>query len=172
MAAAVTRHGARVAGFVAGLLIVAAVAWHAWRVPASAAPVELEVTVAAAGDAELAVEPAGDVLAGALRAGARPAEGLLHVRNQTATTLALRPVLRGGDPVAGAALHVELTRRGERLFRGPAAGLRGSAAATVSVPSGERAGMRVRAWVPAGTDAARLGTGARWNLSFAAEAVR
>jgi hypothetical protein len=73
MSTVVTRYGARCAGFVAGVAIVAAFAWHAWRVPASAAPVAADVTVAAVGGPELAVEPAADVLAGALRpGGARP----------------------------------------------------------------------------------------------------
>lgn len=172
MSTFVTRYGARCAGFVCGVAIVAAVAWHAWRVPASAAPVAADVTVAALGGPELAVDPAGDVLAGALRPGGAPVEGLVHVRNQTGTPLAVRPALRGGDPALAGAVHVELTRRGARLYRGPIAGLAGRAALPVDVPSGEQAAIRLRAWVGKGASTAALTGAGRWELTFDADAAR
>ncbi len=172
MSTFVTRYGARCAGFVAGVAIVAAVAWHAWRVPASAAPVAADVAVAAVGGPELAVEPATDVLAGLLRPGGAPAEGLVRVRNQTGTTLAVRPALRGGDPALADVVHVELTRRGASLYRGPAAGLTGRASAPLELPSGERAAVRLRAWAADGASPVALTGAGRWELTFDAEPAR
>jgi hypothetical protein len=172
MSTVVTRYGARCAGFVAGVAIVAAFAWHAWRVPASAAPVAADVTVAAVGGPELAVDPAADVLAGALRPGGAPAEGLVRVRNQTGTELAVRPALRGGDPALADAVHVELTRRGASLYRGPISGLKGRAAVPVDVPSGEQAAIRLRAWAVENASAIALTGAGRWELTFDADAAR
>jgi len=172
MSTVVTRYGARCAGFVAGVAIVAAFAWHAWRVPASAVPVAADVTVAAVGGPELAVDPAADVLAGALRPGGAPAEGLVHVRNQTGTVLAVRPALRGGDPALAEVLQIELTSRGTRLYRGPIAGLDGRAAKPVNVASGKRAALRLKAWAVEGASAAALTGAGRWELSFEADAAR
>jgi hypothetical protein len=172
MSTLVTRYGARAAGFAAGVAIVAAFAWHAGRVPASAAPVAADVTVAAVGGPELAVDPVADVLAGALRPGGPSAQGLVRVRNQTGTTLAVRPALRGGDPALAGVVHVELTRRGASLYRGPVAGLNGRAAAPVSLPSGEQAAVRLRAWVAEGASVAALTGAGRWELTFDAQASR
>ena len=171
------RRVARIAGFATGLVLVAAVAWHAFRVSPSEAPLGLDVALRAAASGEFAVDPVGtDVIkTSGLLAGQEhdAARGLLHVRNVTGRTVAARPRLEGGDPALDSVLHLELTRRGERVFRGPAGALRaGRARGALTVPAGDLAGLRVRAYVPESVDQTRLGGGGDWTLSFDAEVVR
>src|SRR4051812_121178 len=99
MSMVATRSGARIAGLVAGLALVASVAWYAWRVPASAAPAAVGVALRVAPGGELAVDVRGDVLsATGLSAGRGEAKGLFHMRNLTGRRIAVFPRLRGGDP--------------------------------------------------------------------------
>ena len=177
MIGAPARPEARIAGLVAGILLVAVVAWTAFRVPVSAARLGLGVSLRVVPSGELSVDPEGaDVLrASGLEPGERAAaaRGLLHVRNQTAQTVAARPRLQGGDPALDDVLHLELTRRGRTVYRGPVGPLRtGSARAAVLVRSGELAGLRVRAFVPAGVPERALGADAKLTLAFVSEPVR
>ena len=177
MSAPLTRGGARIAGFAAGLALVAAVAWQAWRVPPAEAPLGLDVALSAVASGEISIERVkGDVLAASgLTPGGdtRKARGLLHVRNITGQTVAARPRLEGGDPELDRVLHLELTRRGERVFIGPAGALRsGRADAALRMTAGELAGVRVRAFVPPTVDDDALGRSARFQLSFRGEVPR
>ena len=169
--------GARVAGLATGLVIVAVFAWSAWRVEPTRAPLGLDVALRAVPSGEIAVERVkGDVLrASALRPGGDgdAARGLLHVRNLTGRTVAARPLLEGGDPGLDRVLHIELTRRGKRVFIGPAGALRsGRVDAALSMAAGELAGVRIRAFVPASVPETALGRSARFKLSFRGEVVR
>ena len=177
MTAASHRRAARIAGFATGLALVAAVAWHAFRVQPTEAPLGLDVALRAIASGEFRVDPIRtDVLrASGLRAGEEhdAARGLLHVRNITGRTVAARPRLEGGDPELDSVLHLELTRRGQRVFRGPAGALRaGRTRGALTVPAGDLAGMRIRAYVPGTVDQDRLGGSGRWTLRFDAEVVR
>lgn len=177
MIAPLSRGGARIAGFAAGLVLVAAVAWHAWRVPPTGAGQGLDVALSATPSGEIAIERVkGDVLAASdLIPGGdvRAARGLLHVRNITGRTVAARPRLEGGDPDLDRVLHLELTRRGKRVFIGPAGALRaGRAGGSLRMTAGELAGVRVRAFVPPAVDEAVLGRSARFQISFSGEVLR
>jgi hypothetical protein len=177
MSAPLTRGGARIAGFATGLALVATVAWQAWRVPPTEAPLGLDVALSAVPSGEVAIERVrGDVLAAS---GLTPGEdsvkarGLLHVRNLTGRTMAARPRLEGGDPGLDRVLHLELTRRGVRVFLGPAGALRsGRADAALRMTAGELAGIRVRAFVPPTVPEAALGRAARFQISFKGEVAR
>lgn len=177
MSAVESTRGARIAGFAVGLVLVAAVAWQTWRVEPTQARLGLDVAVSALPSGEIGIERTkGDVLqASSLTPGDDPraARGLLHVRNLTGRTVVARPHLEGGDPQLDSVLHLELTRRGKRVFSGPAGALR-SDAAGVALPMsvGELAGVRLRAFVPASTPDAALGRAARFQLSFKGEVVR
>ena len=177
MSALLSRGGARFAGFATGLALVAAVAWQAWRVPPTEAPLGLDIALSAVPSGEIGIERVkGDVLgASGMTPGDRSvkARGLLHVRNLTGRTVAARPRLEGGDPELDRILHIELTRRGERVFLGPAGALRsGRADAALRMTAGELAGVRVRAFVPRTVDEAALGRSARYSVSFDAELAR
>ena len=169
--------GARVAGLATGLILVAAVSWSAFRVQPTKAPLGLDVALRAVPSGEIAVERVkGDVLrASALKPGGEgdAARGLLHVRNLTGRTVAARPRLEGGDPALDRVLHIELTRRGTRVFSGPAGALRsGRSGAALPMAAGELAGVRIRAFVPASVPETALGRSARFKLSFKGEVAR
>jgi hypothetical protein len=174
MAVTATRtNGARIAGLVAGLLLVAAFAWHAWRVPRSEAPLGLGVSLRAAPGGELSVDARGAVLsADSLVPGGAGSEarGLFHMRNLTGRTIAVHPRLSGGDPQLERVVYFELTRRGSVVYSGPAAGLRGTAARPVLLPTGGLAALRVRAWVPGRVATALLGRAGRWDLGLDVQA--
>jgi len=175
MAPGLTRNGARIAGLVAGLALVAAVAWTAWRVPASDAPLGVGVALRPAPGGELSVDARGDVLAAdALQGGVAgsQARGLFHMRNLTGRPIAVQPRLRAGETALERTLYLELTRLGRVVYSGPAAGLRGTAARPVLVPTGGLAALRVRAWVPGRVPAALAGRAGRWELALDVEARR
>ena len=169
--------GVRLAGFAAGAVLVAAFAWTSWRVQPTDAPLSVDIAMSAVSSGEVGIERVkGDVLrASALKPGGDggAARGLLHVRNQTGRTMAARPRLEGGDPALDQVLHIELTRRGKRVFIGPAGALRsGRADAALPMAAGELAGVRIRAFVPESVPATALGRSARYSLSFKGEVVR
>jgi hypothetical protein len=177
MTTAASVHGARLAGLATGLAIVAFVAWHAWSVPPTEARQGLGVALRAIPTGELSVDPAkGDVLrASDLRPGGKDgaARGLLHIRNLTGRKVAVRPQIDGGDPELDEALHLEITRRGRRVFRGPAGALRaGRARSGLNLEPGELAGVRVRAFVPASVPDTALGRSAELTISFDAQLAR
>src|SRR5689334_10882569 len=93
-----TPTGARIAGLVAGLVLVASVAWSTWRVPASESPPTVGIAVKLAPDGSVKTDAPGDVLrASALGTGRGEARGLFHMRNLTGQPLAVRAQLAGGD---------------------------------------------------------------------------
>jgi hypothetical protein len=162
--------GARIAGLIAGLVLVASVAWSTWRVPVSASPPTVGVAVKLAPDGSVKVDVPGDVVRSpALGRGAGEAGGLFHMRNLTGQRLAVRPQLAGGDAEVAQVLHVELTRRGRVVYSGPAAELRGGVARAVLLPPRGLAALRVRAWVDGDVTPSLAGRDARWRLTLSGE---
>ena len=159
----------RLAGLLAGLSLVVAVAFGAWRVPASpqAAGVAAELRVVSSG--EVGVQPAGAVVrSDGLTPGGAAASERVRLLNRTAGRLAAVPLVAGGDRALDRLLEVEL-RVGRRVaFRGPLADLRRGTAPIARLPRAGGANVLVAVRVPAsaGEDAAaREGT---WTLTFAA----
>ena len=159
----------RLAGVLAGLILVAVVALGSWRVPASPRAAGLDVDVRAVGTGEVGVEPGGSVVRGSgLTAGGRSLRGRVRLTNRTAGVLRARPAVTGGDPALDRLLSVELRVGGRVAFRGPASRLRsGGVGPVATLPRGGSAivGVAVRVPAAAGEDAAaRAGT---WTLTFA-----
>lgn len=148
---------ARAVGIVAGAALAAALV-VAFRVPPGTGAPGADVVVAAAPTGELAVSPAGNVLA---KAGLRPGEvvrGTLEVTNQTGSRVAVR--VRGAGEArdldrlllvrieAGGinifAGHLDALRRGTRPFP-LASGARETLTVSVSLPrgSGVRSAARI-----------------------------
>ena len=167
MTSKATPAGARIAGLVAGLLLVASVAWSTWRVPVSEAPPRVGVAVKLAPDGSVKVDVPGDVVRSpALGRDEGEARGLFHMRNLTGQKLAVTPQLSGGDDEVGRVLHVELTRRGQIVYSGLASELRGDVARAVLLPPGGLAAVRVRAWVDGEVTPSVAGRDARWRLTL------
>ena len=159
----------RLAGVLAGLILVASVALGSWRVPASPRAAGLEVELRAVGSGEVGVAPGGAVVRRvSLRPGGPDARGRARLSNLTAGVLRARPTVTGGDASLDRLLQVEL-RVGNRVaFRGSASRLRsGGVGPVVTLPRGGSAPVVVSVRVPAsaGDDAvARAGS---WTLTFA-----
>ena len=159
----------RLAGLLAGLVLVALVAVGSWRVPASPQAAGLEVDLRAVPTGEVGVAPAGPVLRGAeLTPGGEAARARLRLSNRTAAALAARPLVTGGEPALDRLVEVELREGGRLVFRGPLTRLRAQpASAIVTLPRGGGATVAVAVRVPssAGDDVvARAGA---WTLTFA-----
>ena len=168
MTSTTTPAGARIAGLVAGLVLVATVAWSTWRVPVSESPATVGVAAKVAPDGSVRVDVPGDVVrASALGSRHRgEASGLFHMRNLTGQPIAVRAQLSGGDPEVARVLHIELTRRGEVVYAGPASELRGGVARPVLLEPDGLAALRVRAWVDGEVTPALAGRDARWRLAL------
>ena len=162
--------GPRIAGLLAGLMLVAGGVLAAR--PAAGPPLGLDLRLAATPSGEVGVEPPGPVLrARALRPGGL-ATGEVVLRNHTAFAQDVRPVL---DGARGADRHVRvsLTAHGTHLFDGRLSELRAGSRAPLRLAVRQRATIAVRAWVPAGADDAAIrGRAADLGLSFVAERAR
>ena len=163
--------GAPLAGLATGLTLVVVVALTQWSVAPSRAALGLDLQLTAVPHGELEVAPAGPAVFGrGLRPG-HEAVGAVHLRNQTAKRLAVRPRLEGGPEALDRTLRLDVTSDGRRVFSGAAGELRGRSAALV-LASGERATLSVRAYVPEGAEARTRGRAGEWRLAFATEVER
>lgn len=168
MTSSATPAGARIAGLLAGLALVASVAWSTWRVPVSESPRTVGVAAKVAPDGSVRVDVPGDVVRAPALGSSHDGEatGLFHMRNLTGQPIAVRAQLAGGDAELARVLHVELTRRGEVVYAGPASELRGGVARPVLLGPDELAALRVRAWVAGDVTPALAGRDARWRLTL------
>ncbi len=144
------RGTSRVIGFVAGLAL-AAVAVLAWRVPAGAGRLGADLRVSAAPTGELEVSPVGVFLTGT---NLEPApgkeagvEGRLNVKNQTGTTLAVRPQALPSTVDLDQVVNLNVAADGEVVFEGPLGDLRAKTDRSLRLGAGQAATLVVRAWV-------------------------
>lgn len=137
-------------GFTVGLclLLVALNAWHvpSWRGP----PLGADIVFSAAPTGELEVSPVGQFLAGT---GLRPlgpgVAGTLSVTNQTGRTLDVRLRAQADVPDLDAILQVEISSKGQVLFRGQLGRLHTWTGRLLLLRSGRSQTLTFRAWVPA-----------------------
>ena len=155
--------GARIAGLLAGLGLVAILAVQAWVVPGATGPAAASVDLRAVPTGEVGVEPEGPVLdRSAVVPGGPAVRGTLRLMNRTAGPRLVRARVAGGDPELARVLVVTLTARGRVVFRGPLERLESA----IALPRGGSADVDVAVRIPrdgAREAVARAGT---WTLTF------
>ena len=157
----------RVAGLLAGVILVAAVALGTWRVPASPSAAGVEGDLQAVSSGEVGVEPSGAVVPrGELIPGGPALRGRVRLSNRTAKLLAATPRVGGGDPELDGLVEVELRVTGRTAFRGTVARLRQGIAPVVTLPRGGAATVAVVLRVPADAGPDAAARGGAWTLSF------
>ena len=143
-----TARPAKVAAVLLGLLIpLLTVGAH--RVPAGTGKLGYDVELSTGGTGELTVEPQGRVaLASGLFPGGPSVAGNVVVRNQTAARLDLAPVAIAPVSEADRSVWVGLTRGKRTLTSGPLAGMRDPGGPVMTLGPGQRARLRLYAWLP------------------------
>jgi hypothetical protein len=141
----------RTAGIATGLAL-AALMVLAFRVPASGQSLGAGVRMAAVAPGEVHVPTTGAFLrASGLKPGGRAARATLPVTNVTRGPLDVRLRARTKHPDLDRAVHVQLRAGGRTLASTTLAGLRHWTSALHLEKAEERV-VRVRAWIPEGTD--------------------
>jgi hypothetical protein len=158
----------RLAGLLAGLSLVAGVAFGAWRVPASPRTAGLDAELRVVGTGEVGVAPAGAAVRGSgLVPGGPAARGRVRLTNQTAGALAVAPRVSGGDPALDRLVDVELRTAGSVVFRGSLERLRGgSGGAVATLRRGGQASFVVSVRVPSSAGEDAVAQAGRWTLTF------
>jgi len=139
---------AKAAAVLLGLLVpLFTVGAH--RVPAGGGKLGFDVEISSGGTGELSVVPQGRVaLASGLVPGGPSAAGEVVVRNQTAARLALAPAVPAPEGDADRAVWIGVTRDGRTLASGPLAVMRDPRRPAFSLAPGDRARLRLYAWLP------------------------
>jgi hypothetical protein len=143
------RNVARAAGALVGLALALGLLLVSRPVAAGTpAPASVRVTVEPAGELEIAPAPPRPVLeARGLAPGGRPASGGFAVRNQTGADLALALLAEPDSTALDGLLQVRV-RAGDRLLaESTLEGLR-LRPVRLRLASGERARVRLEAWLP------------------------
>ena len=118
--------GARAAGFLGGLGLIAVLAIGAWGVPGATRPAVARVDLRAVPTGEVGVAPAGSVFRGrTIVPGGAAVSGSVRLTNRTAGPRLVRARAAGGDAELGALVAVTLKVRGRVVYDGPLAGLDG-----------------------------------------------
>jgi hypothetical protein len=140
----------RRSGFALGLAAVA-VALLTARVPAAPHGLGLDLTVVATAPETVTLRPPGPLFtASGMRAGGKAARGSVTVVNagDQGERIRLRALLASDD--LDAALMIDASADGRRLYRGPLGGLRSAATTPLELGPGDGFVLRVDAWVPVG----------------------
>jgi hypothetical protein len=141
----------RTAGIATGLAL-AALMVLAFRVPASGQSLGAGVRMVAVAPGELHVPTTGAFLkAGGLEPGGTPARAALAVRNVTRGSVDVRLRARTENHDLDGSLHVQLRAGGRTLASTTLAGLRRWSRA-VRLKKAEERVLRVRAWIPRGSE--------------------
>jgi hypothetical protein len=141
----------RTAGIATGLAL-AALMVLAFRVPASGQSLGAGVRIAAVAPGELHVPTTGAFLkAGRLEPGGKSVRATLPVRNVTRGSVDVRLRARMANHDLDRALRVQLRAGGRTLASTTLAGLR-QWTKSLRLEKAEERVVRVRAWIPAGTD--------------------
>jgi hypothetical protein len=156
--------GARAAGFLAGLSLVAVLAVGVWTVPGVARPAVAGVDLRAVSTGEVGIEPGGSVLrTTALIPGGPAVEGRLRLVNRTAGPRLVRARAAGGDADLTQVVEVSLRAGGRLVYRGPLAGVAGGA---IRLPRRGAVDLEVSARIPASAARAAAARTGRWTLTF------
>ena len=156
--------GARVAGFLAGLSLVAVLALQSWRVPGATRPGAAGVDLRAVSSGEVGVEPGGSVLAArAVVPGGPAARGQLRLTNRTAVPRLVRARAAGGDAELAHVLEVTMTVRDRVVYQGPLSALAGGA---IALGRGASETVDVSVRLPAGASSVAAARAGRWTLTF------
>jgi hypothetical protein len=141
----------RTAGIATGLAL-AALMVLAFRVPASGQSLGAGVRMAAVAPGEGHVPTTGAFLkAGRLEPGGKSARATLRLRNVTRGAVDVRLRARVANHDLDRALHVQLRAGGRTLASTTLAGLR-EWTKSLRLKKAEERVVRVRAWIPEGTD--------------------
>ena len=141
----------RTAGIATGLALAALLVLALW-VPASGQSLGAGVRMAAVAPGEVHVPTTGAFLkAGGLEPGGKPARATLPVRNVTRGPVDVRLRAHVGNHDLDRAVHVQLRAGGETLASTTLAGLR-RWTGSLHLNQAEERVVRVRAWIPEGTD--------------------
>jgi hypothetical protein len=141
----------RTAGIATGLAL-AALMVLAFRVPASGQSLGAGVRMAAVAPGEVHVPTTGAFLkAGQLEPGGKSARATLRLRNVTRGAVDVRLRARVANHDLDRALHVQLRAGGRTLASTTLAGLR-EWTKSLRLKKAEERVVRVRAWIPEGTD--------------------
>jgi hypothetical protein len=141
----------RTAGIATGLAL-AALMVLAFRVPASGQSLGAGVRMAAVAPGEVHVPTTGAFLkAGRLEPGGKSARATLRLRNVTRGAVDVRLRARVANHDLDRALHVQLRAGGRTLASTTLAGLR-EWTKSLRLKKAEERVVRVRAWIPEGTD--------------------
>ena len=143
-----TPNACRLAGFLAGLAL-AALALTAWRVPAGARRLGADLQLSASPSGELAVAPSGVFVATTNlepdNVGGGAVEGRLKVKNQTGTTLNVKPHALPSTADLDRLVELTLDVDGVELYRGPLGELRGGPHRPARLVPGQSAILVARA---------------------------
>jgi hypothetical protein len=141
----------RTIGIASGLAL-AALLVLAFRVPASSELLGAGVRITAMAPGELHV-PSSDAFlkVGKLTPGGEPARASLPLRNVTRGPVDVRVRAQMATHELDHAVRIELRADGQKLASGPLAGLRRWTRSLTLERADERT-LRVRAWIPAGTN--------------------
>ena len=146
-----TTRPAKAAAVLLGLLIpLLTVGAH--RVPAGTGKLGYDVELSTGGTGELTVEPQGRVaLASGLVPGGPSVAGQVVIRNLTAARLDVAPVATAPPSEADRSVWVGLTRGTRTLTSGPLAGMKNPGGPVLTLGPGQRARLRLYAWLPKNT---------------------
>jgi len=135
------------AGF-ALVLVVVGLALLGWRVPGGDGSLGADVIFAANPSGELAISPIGPFItvAGLEPSGER--QGAINVKNQTGSTLAVKPRAAAEGRDLDRVLRVELKAADKLLFSGPLGGLRNGTSRAFVLTPGQTSPLDVRIWLP------------------------
>ncbi len=132
--------------------VLAAIAAGSWGIAAGTGTAGADVSALANLSGELDVSPhAKTFLRGRALTPGDAASGDVRVRNQTPKPLMVRARLRADQRDLDRVLRARLLARGEYLYDGPLAGLRGYTRTALRLQAGETATLRLRLSLPAGT---------------------
>ena len=157
------------AALVAGVAL-AALTFAGWRLPSTGHAGGARVTVGAVPTGTLSVSRTKPfVVASKLLPGKRAASGSFRITNIAAMPLLVRLRARPSVPDLDRQLRVELSAREAPVYRGSLAGLRSWKDAQTELPSGGRATLTARVWLPAGVSGGFQGHGAHIALQLGAQ---
>jgi hypothetical protein len=159
------------AGFVAGLVVVA-VALLAWRVPGGDGTLGADVIFAANPSGELVISPTGPFITAAGLEPSDQREAKLEVKNQTGSTLALRPRAVADTRDLDRILRVEVKGGSKVLFSGPLGRLANGTSRALRVEPGETRSLNVRIWLPTSIQTGYQGRMASVHMDFRRGAER
>jgi hypothetical protein len=156
------------AALVAGVAL-AALALAGWRLPSTGSAAGARISIAALPTGTLSVSRTKSfVVAPNILPGARGVTGSFTITNVAAKPLPVRFRVRPSVRSLDRLLQVELSFRKTQVYRGTLSDLRSWTDARAELPSGGRATLTARVWLPSGVSGGYEGYGADIMLQLGA----